>query len=66
MSTQAHWVVGRCWLYCLRPDTVVTWIGPAHHGGAHAPMYACDPCLRVLATLVHDHAAARDAVSPGR
>jgi hypothetical protein len=58
--TAARWVTGRCWLYCQRPDAVVTWIGPVHHDGAHAPMHACARCLRVLADLVHTHTKASD------
>ena len=59
--THTRWVTGRCWLYCRRPDALVTWIGPVHHDGAHAPMHACDPpCLRILAGLVHAHTAADD------
>ena len=58
--TAARWVTGRCWLYCQRQGAEVTWIGPVHHDGTHAPMYACDPCLRILAGLVHAHTAAGD------
>jgi hypothetical protein len=58
--TPTQWVTGQCWLYCQRPDALVTWIGPVHHNGAHAPMYACHPCLRTLAGLVHAHTATGD------
>lgn len=61
MSPPVRWVAGRCWLYCLRTGVRVTWVGPVHHDGAHAPMYACEPCLRVLAGLVRAHGLEQDA-----
>jgi hypothetical protein len=54
------WVIGRCWLYCQRQDAPVMWIGPVHHNGAVAHMYACEPCLLILVRLVHTHTAIHD------
>jgi hypothetical protein len=58
--SRARWVIGRCWLYCQRPDAVVTWIGPVNHNGREAPMYACQPCLDILGSLVRAHAETTD------
>ena len=56
---------GRCWLYCLRDDVPVTWIGPVHTGGATAPMYACEPCIRTLTSLAWDALTAKDRATAG-
>lgn len=39
------WVVGDCWLWCLRSGTAVTWLGPVVSWGTHAPLYACEDCI---------------------
>ncbi|MGK5447235.1 hypothetical protein [Streptomyces radiopugnans] len=42
------WVVGDCWLWCLRSGTAVTWLGPVVSWGTHAPLYACEDCISRL------------------
>ncbi|MFH0241074.1 hypothetical protein ACGRHY_01215 [Streptomyces sp. HK10] len=57
------WVVGDCWLWCLRGGTAVTWLGPVVSWGTHAPLYACEDCISRLEEQVESPApAGRDSV----
>ncbi|MFD8385199.1 hypothetical protein ACFV2X_42905 [Streptomyces sp. NPDC059679] len=43
-----RWTTGECWL-CERTAVRVLWLGPVQWDGVgHAPLYACEPCLRRL------------------
>lgn len=56
------WVVGHCWLYCMRDGVPVVWIGAVTApGGVTAPMTACGECVSQLATQTFQFAAQRDA-----
>ncbi|MFP8963019.1 hypothetical protein ACLIYP_21030 [Streptomyces nanhaiensis] len=48
------WVVGDCWLWCLRSGTAVTWLGPVVSWGTHAPLYACEDCISRLEEQVEE------------
>jgi len=48
-----RWITGRCMLYCLQPQVLVLWIGPATCSGATAPLYACAGCIAILHRLIH-------------
>ncbi|GAA2446188.1 hypothetical protein [Streptomyces macrosporus] len=54
------WVVGDCWLWCRRTDTAVTWLGPVISWGTHAPLYACEECIRRLEEQVRTSPARQD------
>jgi hypothetical protein len=59
-----HWVNGRCWLWCGRQLTRVTWIGPATTpGGLSTPLFACETCLTSLSDQVVEAVMRRDAVA---
>jgi hypothetical protein len=45
---QRQWTNGTCWLWCERSDVVVLWLGPVQWEGGHAPLYACQQCIRYL------------------
>jgi len=64
-TPDSAWIVGHCWLYCGRPDVLVTWIGPASARGITMPMHACGPCIRHLADLVWSEAARQDRAGTG-
>jgi hypothetical protein len=58
-----RWVEGRCWLrWCGNwySTTRVTWIGPASVAGASAPIFACEPWIRLLGGEV-----LREVMPPG-
>lgn len=42
-----RWATGECWL-CERSMVRVLWLGPVQWNGSHAPLYACEPCIRRL------------------
>ncbi|RMI31626.1 hypothetical protein [Streptomyces triticirhizae] len=52
------WVIGPCWFFCDHQVTPVTWIGAVSTAGAHAPLYACRPCLTQLHAMTWDYAEA--------
>lgn len=54
------WVDGPCWLWCGHQNTRVLWLGPVSASGAHAPFYACGPCLALLHHSVWDYVVAQD------
>jgi len=56
------WVVGDCWLWCRRTGTAVTWLGPVISWGTHAPLYACEECIRRLEEQVRTSPAHQDSV----
>ncbi|MDG9705992.1 hypothetical protein [Streptomyces sp. DH37] len=56
------WVVGDCWLWCLRTGTAVTWLGPVISWGTHAPLYACEDCIGRLEEQVAGPSAGQDGV----
>ncbi|MER6145917.1 hypothetical protein ABT174_38905 [Streptomyces sparsogenes] len=45
---QRRWACGDCWLWCERTGIPVLWLGPVQWEGQHAPLYACQSCLRRL------------------
>ncbi|WP_233221087.1 hypothetical protein [Streptomyces carminius] len=55
------WVTGDCWLWCGRTGTAVTWLGPVISWGTHAPLYACEDCIRRLEEQVRTPPAHRTA-----
>ena len=49
-------MVGPCWFFCNHRVTSVVWIGAVTTVGAHAPLYACGPCLGQLHAMAWDFA----------
>ncbi|GAA2392581.1 hypothetical protein GCM10010420_16460 [Streptomyces glaucosporus] len=54
------WVLGDCWLWCRRTGTAVTWLGPVTSWGTHAPLYACEECIRRLEEQVRSSPVHQD------
>ncbi|KAB8165752.1 hypothetical protein FH609_015170 [Streptomyces sp. 3MP-14] len=52
------WVIGPCWFFCDHQVTPVTWIGAISAAGAHAPLFACRPCLTQLHAMTWDYTEA--------
>lgn len=60
LAAGQHWEIGSCWLYCERDHVPVMWLGAAQWLGQHAPIYACEPCVRRLHAKVRLHLTCRD------
>jgi hypothetical protein len=56
------WVDGWCWLWCGFRYTRVLWIGTIGTPGAHAPLFACGPCIQLLHDSVWDYADTQHAL----
>jgi hypothetical protein len=56
---QNTWVEGWCWLWCGFQYTSVLFIGATSTAGAHAPLFACGPCIAQLHDSVWDYAEAQ-------
>ncbi|PJE95831.1 hypothetical protein CUT44_21515 [Streptomyces carminius] len=54
------WITGQCWLYCLRPQVPVMWIGPVWAEGQQAGLYACEGCVQTLNGLIRTALHRRD------
>ncbi|WP_051816795.1 hypothetical protein [Kitasatospora sp. NRRL B-11411] len=55
-----EWVDGLCWLYCAEWGRVM-WVGRVTVAGADAPLFACEPCIRRLNSLVWGYLYRADA-----
>ncbi|MEJ8654696.1 hypothetical protein WKI65_43360 [Streptomyces sp. MS1.AVA.3] len=52
---ERQWATGDCWLWCQRTGVWVLWLGPVQWEGQHAPLLACEPCVRVAEAKLHSY-----------
>lgn len=60
LAADQHWEIGSCRLYCERDHVPVMWVGAVQWLGQHAPIMACDPCVRRLNAKLRAHLYTKD------